>query len=115
MPVYEYHCAACKVDFDSYKRLADYKEPQLHSCGNLGQKIISKPMIAVDYPAYQSPATGKWIDGKKAHLEDLKASGCRLFEPGEREDAKKRVVEEDRKLDTFIDNSVEKVFAEIKG
>lgn len=115
MPVYEYHCAACNVRFDAFKKMAQYKDPQFHTCGKEAERVVSLPMVAVDYPAYVSPATGKLVEGKKAHIEDLKRSGCRIFEPGEREDAKRRAVAADKKLDTFVDNSVEKVFAEIKG
>lgn len=115
MPMYEYRCASGCGVFTSYKKLADYKQAQQCACGAEAEKVISKPMIAVDYPAYQSPATGKWVEGKKAHLEDLKQSGCRIFEPGEREDAKRRSVEAEVKLDKFVDTSVEKSFAELKG
>ncbi len=115
MPVYEYHCKDCGKAFTAYKKLADYREPQPCTCGVIAEKLISKPMVAVDYPAYQSPSTGKWVEGKKAHLEDLKRSNCRIFEPGERQDAERRRVEADKAADTFIDNSVDKVFAEITG
>jgi len=115
MPIYEYHCHKCNVRFDSFKKLDDYLEPQEHTCGEIAQKVISKPMIAVDYGGYVSPATGEWVEGKKAHLEDLKKSGCRLLEPGERQDMERRVQENERKLDNFIDTTVDKVYAEIKG
>lgn len=115
MPVYEYHCVSCDKRFDAFKKLAQYQERQVHTCGETAQKVLSVPMVAIDYPAYESPATGKWIEGKKAHLEDLKQSGCRLMEPGEQADMQKRVKAEDKALDTFVDNSVDKVFAEIKG
>jgi len=115
MPMYEYHCPECKVQFDSFKKMDDYLEPQLHTCGTLAQKLISKPMIAVDYPAYESPASGKWITGRKEAEEDLKRTGCRLLEPGEQADMQKRVKAIDEKFDKQIDHSVETVFAELKG
>lgn len=115
MPVYEYHCPTCDKRFDAFKRLANYRDPQAHTCGAVATKVISLPMVAIDYPAYQSPATGKWVEGKKAHLEDLKQSGCRLFEPGERADMNKRVKAQEKALDTFVDNSVDKIFADVKG
>lgn len=115
MPMYEYRCKSCRNQFTAYKKLVDYREPQSCSCGAEAEKIISKPMVAVDYPAYQSPASGRWIEGKKAHHEELKRTRCRIFEPGERKDAERRAAEADKKLDTFIDNSVDKVFAEITG
>lgn len=115
MPVYEYICPTCDKRFDAFKKLADYKEPQLHTCGTVSQKVLSLPMVAVDYPAYVSPATGKVVEGKRAHLEDLKRSGCRIFEPGERQDADRRAKAEEARIDNFVETSVDKVYAELKG
>lgn len=41
--------------------------------------------IARDYEAYECPVTGNMIEGRSAHRENLKQHGCRVFEPGERE------------------------------
>lgn len=41
--------------------------------------------VAKDYEAYECPITGKMIEGRSAHRENLKKHGCRVFEPGERE------------------------------
>ncbi len=41
--------------------------------------------IARDYEAYECPVTGNMIEGRSAHRENLKQHGCRIFEPGERE------------------------------
>lgn len=115
MPIYDYHCAKCDSKFTRFLKMVDYLQPQQHTCGETAVKILSAPMVVVDYPGYVSPATGKWVEGKKAHLQDLKESGCRIFEPGERNDMEKRLKEEDKKLDTFVNDSVEKVYAELKG
>ncbi len=45
----------------------------------------SRVMISRDYEAYDCPITGQMIDGRAAHRENLKQHGCRIFEPGERE------------------------------
>lgn len=115
MPMYEYHCKDCKVNFTAFKKLADYREPQNHNCGQEGTRVISKPMLAIDYPAYVSPASGKLITGKKEHLEDLKRTGCRLLEPGEGQDMQRRLKEADVKTDRLVDTMVEKTFADMKG
>lgn len=115
MPLYEYMCPQCEARFTAFKKLKDYKEPAQHSCGVDGLRVISKPMVAVDYPAYISPASGKLIEGKKAHLEDLKRTGCRLLEPGERQDMDRRKKEIAVKEDARIDHMVETTFAEMKG
>jgi hypothetical protein len=38
------------------------------------------PHVSGDLPAYQSPASGKWVDGRRARREDLKRTGCRPWE-----------------------------------
>ena len=37
---------------------------------------LQMPRVFGDYPAYQSPVTGEWIEGKQARKEDLKKHGC---------------------------------------
>ncbi len=115
MPVYEYHCPVCEKRFDAFKKLANYADEQRHTCGAVAQKVVSLPMVAVDYPAYVSPASGRVVEGKKAHLEELKRTNCRLLEPGERQDAVKRKKAEEKKFDKLVDNGVDRVFAELKG
>lgn len=44
------------------------------------------PQISKDYEGYNCPITGKRVEGRKAHRENLEKHGCRLFETGERED-----------------------------
>lgn len=41
------------------------------------------PMLARDYAAYDCPITGRMIDGKREHRENLERHGCRILEPGE--------------------------------
>lgn len=48
------------------------------------------PILLGDYEAYDCPVTGKMIEGRYAHNENLKRQGCRLLEPGESRDAIKR-------------------------
>src|SRR5579862_638829 len=43
------------------------------------------PFVQGDYEGYQSPITGEWIEGRRAHREDLKRHGCRVFEGRESE------------------------------
>lgn len=44
---------------------------------------IAAPQIASDYSAYASPVGSGMIEGRAAHREDLKRSGCRIMEKGE--------------------------------
>ncbi len=43
--------------------------------------------INPDIAGYDCPVTGKWIDGRKDHRENLKRHNCRLLEPGEKREA----------------------------
>lgn len=49
----------------------------------------STALVAKDYEGYSCPVTGKWVEGRTAHRENLKRHGCRLLERGERERAEK--------------------------
>jgi len=111
MPLYEYICNNCEKKQTRLLKLEDYLQPQM--CETPGchadkpmTKVISKPMIAVDYPGYISPATGKWVEGKKQHIEDLKRSGCRILEPGESAEEPKKAQERLKKLETEIEVAV---------
>lgn len=61
--------------------------------------------MQVDLPGYVSPVSGKWIEGKKARNEDLKASGCRPWEgmATERKEALKRAEEADKQFDNKME------------
>jgi len=41
--------------------------------------------VVSDYAAYECPITGKPVEGRAAHRENLKQHGCRVLERGERE------------------------------
>lgn len=74
---------------------------------------LPTPMIARDYEAYECPVTGKLIDGRVAHNENLKRTGCRILEKGEQQEVKKygkKRLEE--KIDAAIDKSIEAVAKE---
>ena len=53
----------------------------------------SGPILLGDYSAYDCPVTGKIIDGRYQHSENLKRQGCRLLEKGESRDSGRRVQE----------------------
>lgn len=46
--------------------------------------------INPDYQGYDCPITGRFIEGRAAHRENLKRHGCRNLEKGEHEWAAKR-------------------------
>ena len=77
---------------------------------------LARPQIVRDYESYKCPVTGKIIEGRAAHEENLKRTDCRLLEPGEKEDNIKRhareVAAEDKRRDAAIDGMVDTVAAE---
>lgn len=67
------------------------------------------PAVFGDYAPYVSEASGKVVDGRKARREDLKATGCRPYEKGEREAYFKNRESLMAKQDREIDRTVERV------
>ena len=85
-----------------------YRAPVESKRGN-----FPTPMIRGEYAAYECPVTGKMIEGRYAHEENLKATGCRILERGEKEHNTKRAQDdakaEDAKRDRVIDQIVDSV------
>lgn len=106
MPVYEYQCE-CGNRFDRYLPLVNYKDPQTCECGNIAAKRLSRPNIQGDSQGYDCPVTGKWIEGKKAHKDNLRRHGCHVLEAGEKSDVEKRRKQEELSLDKAVDSTVD--------
>jgi hypothetical protein len=66
-----------------------------------------------DLPGYESPVTGKWIEGRKARKYDLESSGCVEYEDGMKEEQAARHAKEDAQLDKKVDEIVEKTIYEM--
>lgn len=113
MPIYDYKCPDCSKKVSVLLPLARYNEQQFCTCGCLMNKLVTAPAVHADYPGYVSPATGKWVEGKRAHMEDLKRSNCRILEPGESAQSTQKVKERQEKLEKEIDVAVEKTAAEL--
>lgn len=86
---------------------------QTCECGQQATKQLSAPMFAVDFPAYQSPTTGKWITGRVQRNEDLKASNCVEYEPSMVAEQQRRHAAEDAALDKQVEDHVEKSIMEM--
>lgn len=110
MPLFDYKCQCCgKVEEHFVRPRSDLDEVFVH-CGREMTKMVSAPHVATDYPPYECPVTGKMIEGRAAHRENLKRTGCRLFEPGEfeqykRELPKKREQALEKAVDTAVNNA----------
>lgn len=106
MPLYVYQCAACGKKEDHFRTIADRNRNPLH-CDQPMPRVLTAPLVAPDLPAYLSPVTGKLVDGRRARREDLKRTGCRPYEDGERQEAIRRRASAEAALDAKIDASVE--------
>lgn len=78
------------------------------ACGAAAHKILVAPQVMPELGSYTCPITGKWVDGRKAHKENLKRRGCRVFEPGELEHFKKSKDERQKEFDRRTEQIVEK-------
>jgi len=70
-------------------------------------RVIMAPAVRGDYAGYSCPITGKWIEGRRAHQENLKQHGCRVLEPGETDNVKRTQRQADEALDRSVESTVE--------
>ena len=108
MPLYSYKCPTCARRRDIFKPIAQLdRREECANCGFPMNRQLSAPMVKGDYPGYACPITGKWIEGRRAHEENLKKHGCRVLETGETESAKRTWAAEDTALETAVESTVE--------
>lgn len=115
MPMYEYKCSVCGRKRDVFLKLADLDSTvYCQRDGFAMNRQICAPFISPDYAGYESPVVpGKWIEGRKAHEEHLRETGCRVFEPGEHEAIARRRKEEDEKFDKALDATAEELISKL--
>ena len=107
MPVYEYTCHQCRKGFEVVRKMQDYREPAYCPvCHTLGNRVLSPAAVRGDYEGYQCPVTGKWVEGRKAHEENLRQTGCRVFEPGEKQEFERRREREEAEFDAKLEQSI---------
>lgn len=72
------------------------------------------PFIHADLPGYQSPVTGKWIEGRRARRDDLARSHSRPWEGRDQEakEAAKVQAERERGLDQLAEKMAHRAWAE---
>jgi hypothetical protein len=64
-------------------------------------------MVAGDLPGYESPVSGKWIEGRAARRDDLRRNNCRPYEAGEKEGLSRRKLMDEARFDASIEATVE--------
>lgn len=114
MPIYRYKCSVCGRAREIFKRIAelDRVENCLH-CNFEMNRVVVAPAVLGDYPGYECPVTGKWIEGRRAHEENLKRTNCRVFEPGEREAYQRSVVQAEAELEKSVEETVDGFLANL--
>lgn len=115
MPCYDFHCECGNSCISVVRKVAERNDPlECPVCGDgMRRQEIYRPMVAPDYEGYQSPATGKWVEGRKAHQDDLRRSGCRILEPGETESFIKNKKSREEDFGRRVEAIVEQTAAEI--
>jgi len=104
MPIYAYACIVCGHKHDVVKPIAELDRVEAcQKCDYPMQRQICAPAVVGDYAGYECPVSGKWIEGRRAHEENLRKHGCRVLEPGETQ----QVVDTQRRLDREFDKNVE--------
>lgn len=107
MPLYEYQCAAGHVT-EAVRPISECRAAiRCNFCSLPAERaILTPPRVFGDYEGYESPASGKWIEGRRQRAEDLARTHCRPYELGEREEMQRRIAANERALDRAVDNAV---------
>lgn len=113
MPLYAYQCAAGHR-FERLLPLARYAEPQVcELCNMPAEKILTPVMVRGDYAGYTCPITGDWVEGRKAHRENLRKHGCRVLEPGETNDVQRTARRREEQLEDAVADTAASLVAQM--
>lgn len=108
MPVYTFNCD-CGVVRDIV--LAVETRDRLVECekchSRMTRRQVYKTAVRGDLPSYECPITGKRVEGRRQHEENLKRHGCRLIEPGETEGVNRSRKQRDDALEREVGETVE--------
>lgn len=118
MPMYDLRCVTCDERTTVFRRIADYDNLPLCSCGAKTERLVVAPSVLGSFEPYVSPGTGKWVESRTQRAEDLRRSGAFLAEPGVKQDiARRRTELEEKKfapLSAAIDETVARLVNEKK-
>jgi putative FmdB family regulatory protein len=107
MPLYDYRCK-CGTVQSVIKKIADLDLAEnCDNCGRPMERQISAPMIQPDIAGYSCPITGAWIGSRRQHEENLKKHGCRVLEPGEKEDVIKAKIVSETEFERAVGETVD--------
>lgn len=110
--MYDYKCPTCGSRREVVLKLAEIDLPvECLKCSGYMNRQVSAPMVVGDYPPYTCPITGKLIEGRRAHIENLAKHGCRVLEPGETAAAARQRAADDAALDAAIEETTDRFIA----
>lgn len=113
MPLYNYKCGNCGAEYEAYRPVAEYQKQYDCACGFQAARLIIPPAVLGDYAGYESPVTGRWIEGRRAHQEELARTGCRLYEKGETQEFLRRKEQRQAQFDRAVETVVEQAAKEL--
>jgi len=109
VPLYDFRCLDGHK-FERFVKLEHFDDLQNCACGSPANRVISPVRFSVENIGYDCPITGEWIGSKRQHDENLAKHGCRVYEAGETEQAKKAKAQADAEFEKRLDETVEKEF-----
>ncbi len=114
MPLYDFICESGHK-FERMVRLDDFDDLQHCACQSPATRVISPVRFSVESVGYDCPVTGEWIGSKAQHENNLAKHGCRVYETGETEAAKKAKASADAEFERELDKTVEKEFESLSS
>lgn len=114
MPIYAYGCGKCGEEADAF-RAVDARHDGPMCCGSAMNLEIRPTYVRGDISGYVSPASGKWIEGRRARRDDLARSGCRPWEGmvQEKAEAARQKAYSDKKIDSELHDATSKAFHQL--
>lgn len=107
MPMYRIKCDACGKREMMFRKVDERNDTPL-CCKEPMVRLLEAPAVRGDLGGYSCPITGDWIEGRRAHEENLAKHGCRVMETGEAEGhARNRKSEDDALADAVAETAAQ--------
>jgi hypothetical protein len=113
-PLYSYGCETCGKEEDAFRSI-DQRHNGPVCCHRKMRLEIRPSYVQPDLPGYQSPVTGKWVEGKKARRDDLARTGSRPWEgmAAEKAEAARHKKYNEQKSDKRLDEAVRHAYHQL--
>ena len=115
MPIYESVCTLCGNKHEYFSHVNDCHITPLCCDSSTEKRIFSSPVGIVDIPAYQSPASGKWITSRSQRREDFKRTQTREWEgmQSEKSEVSRQNKYQEEAQDKALDHTVRQAWADL--